>query len=104
MTTDAGTLSEPTRTDEVPIFGWEEFLAGADGVVEGEGVVVGHRTEMSRGDGGLAGREAGRPLRHHLHLGDDRPAQGGHDHPRPDPADLRHLGLDRRAWPRATAT
>jgi HIP---CoA ligase len=42
--TDQGTLSEPTRTDEVPIFGWEEFLAGAEGVVEGEGALVGHRT------------------------------------------------------------
>jgi acyl-CoA synthetase (AMP-forming)/AMP-acid ligase II len=42
---DTGTLSEPTGTDEVPIFGWHEFMAGADGVVEGEGVVVGHRTD-----------------------------------------------------------
>jgi acyl-CoA synthetase (AMP-forming)/AMP-acid ligase II len=41
---DSGTLSELTRTDEVPIFGWEEFLAGAEGVVEGEGALVGHRT------------------------------------------------------------
>jgi len=38
---DVGTFSEPTRTDEVPIFGWHEFLAGADGVVEGEGSLVG---------------------------------------------------------------
>jgi acyl-CoA synthetase (AMP-forming)/AMP-acid ligase II len=45
--TEVGTLSEPTRTDEVPIFGWEEFLSGAEGVVEGEGVLVGHRTEIS---------------------------------------------------------
>ena len=31
---NGGSSSEVTRTDEVPIFGWEEFLAGADGVVE----------------------------------------------------------------------
>ncbi len=42
---DVGTLSELTRTDEVPIFGWSEFLAGADGVVEGEGALAGHRIE-----------------------------------------------------------
>jgi acyl-CoA synthetase (AMP-forming)/AMP-acid ligase II len=42
---DEGTLSEPTRTDEVPIFGWHEFLAGADGVVEGEGSLVGHASD-----------------------------------------------------------
>lgn len=40
-----GTLSVPTRTDEVPIFGWEEFLSAADGVVEGEGHVVGVTTD-----------------------------------------------------------
>ncbi len=33
--------SEPTSTDEVPVFAWEEFLLGAEGVVEGEGGVVG---------------------------------------------------------------
>ena len=44
--TDRGTLSEPTRTDEVPVFGWDEFLAGAEGVVEGDGALVGQRTEM----------------------------------------------------------
>jgi HIP---CoA ligase len=38
---DEGTTSEVTRTDEVPIFGWQEFLAGADGVVEGDTGVVG---------------------------------------------------------------
>jgi len=38
---DEGTFSEPTRTDEVPIFGWSEFLAGADGVVEGDMSLVG---------------------------------------------------------------
>jgi acyl-CoA synthetase (AMP-forming)/AMP-acid ligase II len=42
---DEGTFSEPTRTDEVPIFGWHEFLAGADGVVEGEGALVGVRAD-----------------------------------------------------------
>jgi acyl-CoA synthetase (AMP-forming)/AMP-acid ligase II len=36
----SGARSEPTVTDEVPIFGWDEFLAGAEGVVEGEGAVV----------------------------------------------------------------
>ena len=36
-----GDESEPTTTDEVPVFGWAEFLAGADGVVEAEGGVVG---------------------------------------------------------------
>jgi len=36
-----GEESEPTSTDEVPVFGWDEFLAGAEGVVEAEGGVVG---------------------------------------------------------------
>ena len=44
---DVGTFSEPTSTDEVPIFGWHEFLAGSEGVVEAEGLVVGHRTEVA---------------------------------------------------------
>jgi len=38
---DEGTTSEVTKSDEVPIFGWHEFLAAADGVVEGEEGVVG---------------------------------------------------------------
>jgi acyl-CoA synthetase (AMP-forming)/AMP-acid ligase II len=38
---DGGTTSEVTMTDEVPIFGWREFLAGADGVVECDEGVVG---------------------------------------------------------------
>ena len=38
---DEGTTSEVTKTDEVPIFGWHEFLAGADGVVECDEGVVG---------------------------------------------------------------
>ncbi len=38
---DEGTTSEVTQSDEVPIFGWHEFLAGADGVVECEDGVVG---------------------------------------------------------------
>ncbi len=38
---DEGTPSEPTVTDEVPIFGWHEFLQGADGVVESDEGVVG---------------------------------------------------------------
>ena len=42
---DEGTFSEPTRTDEVPIFGWREFLAGAEGVVEGDGPLVGVATD-----------------------------------------------------------
>jgi acyl-CoA synthetase (AMP-forming)/AMP-acid ligase II len=42
---DGGPLSVLTRTDEVPIFGWHEFLSGADGVVEGEGNVVGVPTD-----------------------------------------------------------
>ncbi len=37
----AGQGSEATSTDEVPVFEWGEFLQGADGVVEGEGAVVG---------------------------------------------------------------
>ena len=47
---------------------------------------------------------AGRPLRHPLHLGHHREAQGRDDQPRPEPARLR--GLE-RAWSgcaRATAT
>jgi len=38
---DAGAQSQPTSSDEVPIFSWGEFLAGADGVVEGADGVVG---------------------------------------------------------------
>ncbi|HEY5025667.1 MAG TPA: FadD3 family acyl-CoA ligase [Acidimicrobiales bacterium] len=38
---DEGTTSEVTTTDEVPIFGWHEFLAGAEGVVECDEGVVG---------------------------------------------------------------
>lgn len=41
MRDDEGTSSEPTVTDEVPIFGWHEFLRGADGVVESDEGVVG---------------------------------------------------------------
>ncbi len=52
---DEGTTSEVTRTDEVPIFGWHEFLAGAEGVVEcDEGVVgapVDVRAERARWHG-----------------------------------------------------
>ena len=44
--TDVGTFSEPTTTDEVPIFGWHEFLAGAEGVVEGEGAMVGVPSDL----------------------------------------------------------
>jgi HIP---CoA ligase len=37
----SGSSSETTGSDEVPVFSWSEFLAGADGVVEGPGAVVG---------------------------------------------------------------
>ncbi len=37
---DAGPSEVLTTTDEVPVYGWDEFLAGADGVVEAEGDVV----------------------------------------------------------------
>ena len=36
-----GETSEPTVTDEVPVFGWDEFLSGRDGVVESADGVVG---------------------------------------------------------------
>jgi acyl-CoA synthetase (AMP-forming)/AMP-acid ligase II len=36
-----GEASEPTDTDEVPIFAWDEFLGAVDGVVEGADGVVG---------------------------------------------------------------
>ncbi len=42
---DVGTLSEPLKSDEVPIFGWHEFLRGAEGVVESEDCVVGAVTD-----------------------------------------------------------
>lgn len=54
---DAGDVD--TRTDQLPVYGWEEFLAGADGVVEAAGDVVGrpvtdadarHRWQAVRGD------------------------------------------------------
>ena len=38
---DDGTSSEPMVSDEVPVFGWQEFLEGAHGVVESEDGVVG---------------------------------------------------------------
>ncbi|HTT86628.1 MAG TPA: FadD3 family acyl-CoA ligase [Acidimicrobiales bacterium] len=38
---DVGTFSEPTRTDEVPVFSFHEFLAAATGVVEAPGAHVG---------------------------------------------------------------
>jgi acyl-CoA synthetase (AMP-forming)/AMP-acid ligase II len=41
-----GTTSEVTTTDEVPVFGWHEFLAGAEGVVECEEGVVGAPVEV----------------------------------------------------------
>jgi acyl-CoA synthetase (AMP-forming)/AMP-acid ligase II len=44
---DEGTTSEVTKTDEVPIFGWHEFLAGADGVVECDEGVVGAPVDVS---------------------------------------------------------
>ncbi len=43
---DEGTTSEVTNTDEVPIFGWREFLAGADGVVECEDGIVGAPVDL----------------------------------------------------------
>ena len=46
---DEGTTSEVTRSDEVPIFGWHEFLAGADG-----------RGRVRRRRGGRPRRRAGR--------------------------------------------
>jgi acyl-CoA synthetase (AMP-forming)/AMP-acid ligase II len=38
---DGGPTSELTSTDEVPVFGWDEFLAAGSGVVEGADGVVG---------------------------------------------------------------
>jgi HIP---CoA ligase len=38
---DEGQQSEPTSTEEVPVFGWHEFLRGADGVVESQDGAVG---------------------------------------------------------------
>jgi acyl-CoA synthetase (AMP-forming)/AMP-acid ligase II len=43
---DEGTTSEVTTTDEVPIFGWHEFLAGAEGVVECDEGVVGSPVDV----------------------------------------------------------
>ena len=36
-----GEASEPTSTDDVPVFEWEEFLRGGEGVVESEDGIVG---------------------------------------------------------------
>jgi acyl-CoA synthetase (AMP-forming)/AMP-acid ligase II len=44
---DGGPAEMLSRTDEVPIYGWEEFLAGAEGVVEAECDVVGRRIDES---------------------------------------------------------
>jgi acyl-CoA synthetase (AMP-forming)/AMP-acid ligase II len=40
-------LYEVTRLDEIPVYGWNEFLAAEDGVVECESAVAGHRVERS---------------------------------------------------------
>jgi acyl-CoA synthetase (AMP-forming)/AMP-acid ligase II len=37
----AGDESEPTSSDEVPVFGWSEFTRGSEGVVESDHGVVG---------------------------------------------------------------
>ena len=38
---------EVTRQDEIPVYGWNEFLAAEDGVVEGESAVEGHCVEVA---------------------------------------------------------
>ena len=48
--------SELTRTDEVPIFGWHEFLAGDDGVVECDEACVGLALDVRAERAALAGR------------------------------------------------
>jgi HIP---CoA ligase len=43
-----GSAAEPyevTRVDEVPVYGWSEFLAAEDGVVESDSAVAGKRVE-----------------------------------------------------------
>jgi HIP---CoA ligase len=44
---EPGELYEVTRLDEIPVYGWNEFLAAEDGVVECESAVAGHRVERS---------------------------------------------------------
>ena len=80
------------RTGGVPTTGWDEFLGAAERCEPD----VGCRAD------GLDRRL--RPVGPDLHLGDDGPPEGGDDHPRPDPADVRHLVRGGRADVRATAT
>ena len=44
---ESGELYEVTRSDEVPVYGWSEFLAAEDGVVEGDSAVSGRKVEVS---------------------------------------------------------
>jgi acyl-CoA synthetase (AMP-forming)/AMP-acid ligase II len=44
---ESGKLYEVTRTDEVPVYGWSEFLAAEDGVVECDSAVSGRGVEVS---------------------------------------------------------
>src|ERR1700722_9272790 len=44
---ESGELYEVTRTDEVPVYGWSEFLAAEDGVVECDSAVSGRGVAVS---------------------------------------------------------
>ena len=60
--------------------------------------------DRRRAAGPGGGRRPGRHLRHHLHLGDDRRAEGRHAQPRRQRADLRRLVATWSGCARATAT
>ena len=75
----------PATAKGDPVVDWEVFLQ--EGGACSADVAAGRTASIT----------AGRPLRPGVHLGDHRPAQGGDDHPRPDPAHLRHLVRGGRA-------
>ena len=64
---------------------WADYLAAGDAVPAADAERA-HRRHPGR-----------RPLRHHLHVGHDRPPEGRDGHARPDAARLR--GVDRRRRP-----
>ena len=91
LRTDDAAPRPPTAKGD-PIVEWEVFLH--EGGACSSDVAAGRTASITGGDLSdlvFTSGTTGQP-------------QGGHDHPRPDPADLRHLGRGGRAPRRATAT
>ena len=98
-----GRAPRPTVTDEVPSSPGEIPRRGRRGG-RGRGAVVGRPVTDAEARARWASVRGDGPLRHHLHLGDDGPAQGRGRHPRPDAAHLRRLVVDRGAVATGTGT